>query len=84
MRRRALVANGEDVVLSHQAALDLLGPGDVAMLRMLAIDAQRRGATLDLSLESGRAVTAEVGPVTGADAARCSTSSRSTRNALGP
>ncbi|MGD9959758.1 sigma-54-dependent Fis family transcriptional regulator [Nocardioides sp.] len=64
--RRAMVAIGEDVVLSNQAALDLLGPGDVAMLRMLAIDAERRGARLDLSLESGRAVTVEVTPVTGA------------------
>ena len=66
LRRRAMIAIGEDVVLSNQAALDLLGPGDVAMLRMLAIDAQRHGAKLDLSLESGRAVTVEVSPVNGA------------------
>jgi sigma-54 dependent transcriptional regulator, acetoin dehydrogenase operon transcriptional activator AcoR len=66
LRRRAMVAIGEDVVLSNQAALDLLGPGDVAMLRMLAIDAPRHGARLELSLESGRAVTVEVSPVSGA------------------
>ena len=33
VRQRAVLAAGEDIVLSNQAALDLLSPTDVAMLR---------------------------------------------------
>ena len=36
LRRRAIVAIGEDIVLSNQAAADLLSPGDVALLRVLS------------------------------------------------
>ena len=64
-RRRAVLAIGEDLVLSNQAALDLLGPGDVARLRMLAAEERRRSGVLDLSLDSGRPVTVEMTPVSG-------------------
>ena len=64
-RRRAVLAIGEDLVLSNQAALDLLGPGDVARLRMLASEDRRRTGVVDLSLDSGRPVTVEVTPVSG-------------------
>ena len=43
VRQRAVVAAGEDLVLSNQAALDLLSPTDVAMLRGLAADAPSPG-----------------------------------------
>jgi len=70
VRRRAVVALGEDLVLSNQAALDLLSPTDVAMLRGLAADAPvaRAGgsSTLDLLLDSGQPVRVAVTAVSGA------------------
>ncbi len=66
-RRRAVVAIGEDVVISNQAAGDLLSPADVALLRALAEEPQPGGGrTLDLSLASGRAVRIEITEVGGA------------------
>ena len=70
VRQRAVVAAGEDLVLSNQAALDLLSPTDVAMLRGLAADAPvaRAGgsSTLDLVLDSGQHVRVAVTAVSGA------------------
>ena len=70
VRQRAVVAAGEDLVLSNQAALDLLSPTDVAMLRGLAADAPvaRAGgsSTLDLVLDSGQHVRVVVTAVSGA------------------
>ena len=70
VRRRAVVAVGEDLVMSNQAALDLLSPTDVAMLRGLAADAPvaRAGgsSTLDLVLDSGQHVRVVVTAVSGA------------------
>ena len=70
VRQRAVLAAGEDLVLSNQAALDLLSPTDVAMLRGLAADAPvaRAGgsSTLDLVLDSGQHVRVAVTAVSGA------------------
>lgn len=68
LRRRAILAIGEDIVLSNQAATDLLSPADLAMLRVLADEPVPLGgsATLELSLEGGRAVSIEVTVVQGA------------------
>ncbi len=52
-RRRAVVAVGDALVMSNQAALDLLGSVDMAMLRMLAQDVGRAGLSRDITLESG-------------------------------
>ncbi len=62
---RAVVAVGEDLLLSNRAATDLLGPGDVATLRLLAADPARREALLRLTLDSGREVVVRVTPVAG-------------------
>ena len=62
---RAVVAVGEDLLLSNRAATDLLGPGDVATLRLLAADPVRREARLRLTLDSGREVVVRVTPVAG-------------------
>ena len=62
---RAVVAVGEDLLLSNRAATDLLGPGDVATLRLLATDPARREARLRLTLDSGREVVVGVTPVAG-------------------
>ncbi len=66
LRRRAVIAIGEDLVLTNRAALDLLGPGDVATLRVLAAGPGRHLGTLSLALDSGLEVTVEVTPVSGA------------------
>lgn len=51
-RRRALVAIGHDLFMANQGALDLLGPNDLALLRMLA-DETRDGDVTQVHLESG-------------------------------
>lgn len=66
LRRRAVIAIGEDLVLTNRAAMDLLGPGDVATLRVLAADPARHVGTVSLALDSGLEVTVEVTPVAGA------------------
>ncbi|GAA4540173.1 helix-turn-helix domain-containing protein [Pseudonocardia xishanensis] len=55
----AVVALGEDVVLATQAALDLLGPGDYAMLR------DRGGSEATVTLSSGLEVLTRRPPTTG-------------------
>lgn len=52
-RRRPVVAVGDDLVMSNQAALDLLGSIDVALLRMLAQDAGATALSREITLESG-------------------------------
>ncbi|MFD4354102.1 sigma-54-dependent Fis family transcriptional regulator [Nocardia sp. NPDC058518] len=68
-RRRAVLAIGRDLVMSNQAAADLLGTTDLALLRMMAVDVHR-DAVIDLTLESGLAVRVEAtrvgGPAGGA------------------
>ncbi|MBM7516874.1 sigma-54-dependent Fis family transcriptional regulator [Nocardioides nitrophenolicus] len=64
-RRRAVVAIGNDLLMSNQAAADLLGSTDVALLRMLASDV-RGEASIDLTLESGLEVRVEAARVGGA------------------
>jgi len=66
-RKRAVLAIGEDIVMSNQAASELLSPSDVALLRVLAEEPLHRAeCTLKLSLESGRSVTVTVRRVSGA------------------
>lgn len=64
-RRRPVVAIGPDLFMSNQAAADLLGSTDVALLRMIAVDAPDRG-TVELTLESGVEVRIRVHRVAGA------------------
>ncbi|MAO81691.1 sigma-54-dependent Fis family transcriptional regulator [Nocardioides sp. Root140] len=66
LRRRAILAIGEDIVLSNHAANDLLSPGDIALLRALAEEPQRQEQTLELTLEGGDAVSIEISRVGGA------------------
>jgi transcriptional regulator of acetoin/glycerol metabolism len=63
-RRRAVVAIGQDLLMSNQAAADLLGSTDLALLRMLALDL-RHDAAIDLTLESGLEVRVEASRVGG-------------------
>jgi len=66
-RKRAVLAIGEDIVVSNQAASELLSPSDVALLRVLAEEPLHQDeCTLKLSLESGRPVTVTVARVNGA------------------
>ena len=66
-RKRAVLAIGEDIVMTNQAASDLLSPSDVALLRVLAEEPPHAGeCALKLSLESGRSVTVTVTRVSGA------------------
>jgi transcriptional regulator of acetoin/glycerol metabolism len=51
-RRRSLVAIGHDVFMANQGALDLLGPSDLSLLRMLA-DETDDGDVVEVHLESG-------------------------------
>lgn len=66
LRRRAILAIGEDIVLSNQAANDLLSPGDIALLRTLAEESRREEQTFELTLEAGDAVSIEISRVGGA------------------
>ena len=67
LRRQAIVAIGEDIVLSNHAASDLLGADDLALLRVIAEDGDERGTgSVELTLESGRAVVVELCRVGGA------------------
>jgi sigma-54 dependent transcriptional regulator, acetoin dehydrogenase operon transcriptional activator AcoR len=66
-RKRAVLAIGEDIVMSNQAASELLSPSDVALLRVLAEEPLHRDeCALKLSLESGQPVTVIVTRVSGA------------------
>jgi sigma-54 dependent transcriptional regulator, acetoin dehydrogenase operon transcriptional activator AcoR len=66
-RKRAVLAIGEDIVMSNQAASDLLSPSDVALLRVLVEEPLHRDeCALKLSLESGQSVTVIVTRVSGA------------------
>lgn len=66
-RRHAVLAIGEDIVMSNQAASDLLSPADVALLRVLADDPPTTGSgALRLTLETGRAAEVTVTRVPGA------------------
>jgi sigma-54 dependent transcriptional regulator, acetoin dehydrogenase operon transcriptional activator AcoR len=66
-RKRAVLAIGEDIVMSNQAASELLSPSDVALLRVLAEEPLNRDeCALKLSLESGRSATVIVTRVSGA------------------
>ncbi len=64
-RRRAVVAIGHDLLMSNQAAADLLGSTDVALLRMLVAEL-RDTADVNLTLESGLDVRVEAMRVGGA------------------
>ncbi|SDT11063.1 Transcriptional regulator of acetoin/glycerol metabolism [Nocardioides scoriae] len=66
-RRRPVVAVGEDLMMSNQAALDLLGSTDTALLRMIGLDLARgRSTAIDLTLASGTDVVVRAERVTGA------------------
>lgn len=66
-RKRAVLAIGEDIVMSNQAASDLLSPSDIALLRVLAEDPPATGTSaLRLTLETGRAADVTVTRVAGA------------------
>ena len=67
LRRRAIVAIGEDILLSNSSASDLLSPSDIALLRVLAEEPKsRQESTLELSLTSGQAVSIHITKVGGA------------------
>jgi transcriptional regulator of acetoin/glycerol metabolism len=66
LRRRAILAIGEDIVLSNHAANDLLSHGDIALLRALVEESQREEQTFELTLEAGDAVSIEISRVGGA------------------
>ncbi|MET8797669.1 helix-turn-helix domain-containing protein [Nocardia sp. NPDC004568] len=63
-RRRAVLAVGRDLLMSNQAAADLLGATDFALLRMMAADV-RRSSVIDLTLECGLAARVEATRVGG-------------------
>lgn len=66
LRRRAIVAIGEDIMLSNQSASDLLSPSDIALLRVLSEQpTSREENTIELSLSSGRAVSIHIAKVAG-------------------
>ncbi len=66
-RGSAIVAIGEDIVMTNQPAADLLTPGDVALLRVLAEEPPRGDqTTLRLRLESGRTAAVTISRVAGA------------------
>jgi sigma-54 dependent transcriptional regulator, acetoin dehydrogenase operon transcriptional activator AcoR len=66
-RKRAVLAIGEDIVMSNQAASELLSPADVALLRVLVEEPLHRDeCALKLTLESGRLATVTVTRVNGA------------------
>lgn len=52
-RRRAVVAMLDDLTMSNRTALDLLGPIDLTLLRMLAQDVGPTGLAREITLESG-------------------------------
>lgn len=62
--RRATVAIGADVLMSNQAASDLLGTTDITLLRTLAADV-RRYAFVGMTLESGQEIRVEANLVDG-------------------
>lgn len=53
--RRPVLAIGHDLTMSNQSATDLLGPTDLALLRMIVAEV-RDAADLHLTLESGQRV----------------------------
>lgn len=66
LKRRAIVAIGEDILLSNQSASDLLSPSDIALLRVLAEEpGARQGGVLKLSLTSGQAVSIHIDKISG-------------------
>lgn len=66
-RKHAVLAIGEDIVMTNQAASNLLSPSDIALLRVLAEDPPGRGeSALRLTLESGRSADVTVTRVPGA------------------
>ena len=65
-QRRAIAAIGDDMVLTNRAALDLLGPPDYAVLRMLSEDASSRPRTLDIAVSSGARMRVGLARVPGA------------------
>ncbi len=66
-QRRAIAAVGEDIVLTNRTALDLLGPADYAVMRMLTEDLDRGTRSIDLTLDSGIAVRVHLTRIAGAD-----------------
>lgn len=54
-RRRPVMAVGQDLQIANQAALDLIGPTDQALLRMMSADLDDL-TEVDVTLESGQSV----------------------------
>lgn len=66
-RQRAVAALGDDIVLTNKAALDLLEPGDYALMRMLMDDLERTPErSAEVSLSSGATVHVHLARVAGA------------------
>ncbi|WP_182481072.1 sigma-54-dependent Fis family transcriptional regulator [Nocardioides immobilis] len=66
-RQRAVAALGDDIVLTNKAALDLLEPGDYALMRMLMDDLERTPErSAEVSLSSGASVHVHLARVAGA------------------
>jgi len=66
-QRRAVAALGDDIVLTNKSALDLLGPADYALMRMLMDDLDRAAEhTADVTLASGVVVRAHLARIAGA------------------
>lgn len=64
-RRRPVAAVGHDLLMSNQAAIDLLGSTDLTLLRTIADDAPT-GVAVEMTLESGTAVRVRADRVRGA------------------
>ncbi|MBF6214017.1 Fis family transcriptional regulator [Nocardia puris] len=65
-QRRAIAAIGDDIVLTNKAALDLLGPSDYAVLRIMAEEATGRPSSTEVAVASGARVRVRVMRVPGA------------------
>ncbi|KXX58049.1 hypothetical protein AZG88_46995 [Rhodococcus sp. LB1] len=69
LRRRAIVAIGENIVLSNQSASDLLSAADIALLRVLMDGPTTRQDTkVELSLASGQPVKIHITKIDGGGA----------------
>ncbi|MFR9752517.1 sigma-54-dependent Fis family transcriptional regulator [Nocardia sp. 004] len=65
-QRRAVAAVGDDIMLTNKSALDLLGPADYAVMRMLTDELDRSAHSVELTLASGLAVHARLARIAGA------------------
>lgn len=65
-QRRAIAAVGDDIVLTNKSAVDLLGPSDYALLRLLAERTAAHPRVTEVRLASGAAVRIHLSQAPGA------------------